>query len=143
MKKVWVNGTFDVLHIGHIKLLKYASQFGSVRVGIDTDDRIRQKKGETRPINNLQDRMDFMRSIIYVSDVVSFGTDEELNNSIKEYEPDYFIIGSDYKDKKIIGGEFAKEIIFFDRLSYSTTDTINKIKEIYEKESSSRGRVWY
>jgi D-beta-D-heptose 7-phosphate kinase/D-beta-D-heptose 1-phosphate adenosyltransferase len=143
MKKVWVNGSFDVLHVGHIRLLKYASEFGLVRVGLDTDKRIKEKKGESRPINTLYDRMEFMRGIRYVNDVVSFDSDEALINSIKEYEPDYFIIGSDYKGKKIIGDEFAKEIIFFDRLKYSSTDIIKKITEINEKESSSRRRVWY
>jgi cytidyltransferase-like protein len=141
--KVWINGTFDVLHVGHIKLLEYGSKFGSVRVGLDTDERIGEKKGKHRPINSLQDRIDFMLGIRYVDSVVSFGDDDTLINHIKDYEPDYFIIGSDYKDKKIIGREFAKEIIFFDRLDYSTTDTINKIKEINEKESSSSRRVWY
>lgn len=143
MKKVWVNGSFDVLHVGHIRLLKYASEFGLVRVGLDTDKRIKEKKGESRPINTLYDRMEFMSGIRYVNDVVSFDSDETLINSIKEYDPDYFIIGSDYKGKKIIGEEFAKEIIFFDRLKYSSTDIIKKITEINEKESSSRRRVWY
>jgi len=141
--KVWINGTFDVLHVGHIKLLEFGSTFGSVRVGLDTDQRISEKKGKYRPINTLQDRIDFMLGIRYVDSVVSFSDDDSLTNCIKEYDPDYFIIGSDYKGKKIIGGEFAKEIIFFDRLDHSTTDTIKKIIETNEKESSSRRRIWY
>jgi cytidyltransferase-like protein len=141
--KVWINGTFDVLHVGHIKLLEYGSKFGSIRVGLDTDERISEKKGKHRPINKLQDRIDFMLGIRYVDSVVSFSDDDSLISCIREYAPDYFIIGSDYKDKKIIGREFAKEIVFFDRLDYSSTDTINKIIEINEKESSSRRRVWY
>ena len=44
MKKVWVNGTFDILHIGHIRLLNFAKSFGIVRVGLDTDDRVSEKK---------------------------------------------------------------------------------------------------
>lgn len=141
--KVWINGTFDVLHIGHIKLLEYGSKFGSVRVGLDTDERISSKKGKYRPINKLQDRIDFMLGIRYVDSVVSFGNDDTLANYIKEYEPDYFIIGSDYKYKKIIGGEFAKEILFFDRLDYSSTNTIQKIIEVNEKESSSHRGIRY
>ncbi len=64
--KVWINGTFDVLHVGHVKLLEYGSKFGSIRVGLDTDERISEKKGKHRPINNLQDRIDFMLGIRYV-----------------------------------------------------------------------------
>lgn len=143
MKRVWVNGTFDVLHMGHIKLLEYASTFGSVRVGLDTDERIKQSKGKDRPINNLRDRMDFMKSIVYVNDVVSFNDDESLINHIKEYNPDYFIIGSDYRERRIIGCEFAAQVIFFERTRHSSSDTINKIISIHEKESSSNRRIWY
>jgi cytidyltransferase-like protein len=54
MKKIWVNGTFDVLHIGHIKLLEYASTLGSVRVGIDSDNRVREKKENVDHIMELK-----------------------------------------------------------------------------------------
>ncbi len=124
--KVWVNGTFDVLHIGHIKLLEYASTLGTVRVGIDSDNRVREKKGEGRPYNGIEDRMEFIRSIRFVDSVVSFDSDNTLIDCIKEYDPDIFVIGSDYKDKKIIGGEFSKKIVFFERIDgLSTTNILN------------------
>ena len=123
--RVWVNGTFDVLHIGHIKLLEFASTLGKVRVGIDTDDRVKRLKGESRPINNLKDRLEFLNSIKYVDSVVDFSTDEELIKGIKEWNPEYLVIGSDYKDKNIIGGDLTK-VIFFDRIQdFSTTKIIN------------------
>jgi D-beta-D-heptose 7-phosphate kinase/D-beta-D-heptose 1-phosphate adenosyltransferase len=123
--RVWVNGTFDVLHIGHIKLLEFASQFGEVRVGIDTDERVKEFKGELRPINTIKDRIDFMNSIKYVNSSVSFSTDEELCNRIKEWNSDIIIIGNDYKDKRIIGSHLVKEVIFFDKIDgYSSTKII-------------------
>ena len=123
--KVWVNGTFDVLHIGHIKLLEFASQFGEVRVGIDTDERVKQLKGELRPINTIKDRIDFMNSIKYVNSSVSFSTDEELCDRIKEWNADVIIIGNDYKEKKVIGSNLVKEIIFFDKIDgHSSTKII-------------------
>ena len=123
--KVWVNGTFDVLHIGHIKLLEFASQFGEIRVGIDTDDRVKQFKGELRPINNINDRIYFMNSIKYVNSSVSFSTDEELCDRIKEWNADIIIVGNDYKDKKVIGSHLVKEVIFFDKIDgYSSTKII-------------------
>ncbi len=123
--KVWVNGTFDVLHIGHIKLLEFASQFGEVRVGIDTDERVRQFKGELRPINNINDRIYFMNSIKYVNSSVSFSTDEELCDRIKEWNADIIIVGNDYKDKKVIGSHLVKEVIFFDKIDgHSSTKII-------------------
>jgi len=123
--KVWVNGTFDVLHIGHIKLLEFANQFGEVRVGIDTDERVKQLKGELRPINNIKDRIDFMNSIKYVHSSVYFSTEEELCDRIKEWESEIIIIGDDYKDKKVIGSHLVKEIIFFDKINgHSSTKII-------------------
>ena len=123
--KVWVNGTFDVLHIGHIKLLEFASKFGKVRVGIDTDERVKQLKGKLRPINNIKDRIEFIKSIRYVNSSVSFSTDEELCDRIKEWNTDIIIIGSDYKDKKVIGSHLVKEVIFFDKIDgFSSTKII-------------------
>ncbi len=124
--KVWVNGSFDVMHIGHIKLLEFASKYGSVRVGLDTDERIKSKKGETRPFNNLEDRMFFMSSIKYVGSVTSFGSDEELENRIKEYDADIIVIGDDYKYKPIIGVEYVERVLFFPKvLDKSTTLILN------------------
>jgi len=124
--KVWVNGSFDVMHIGHIKLLEFASKYGSVRVGLDTDERIKSKKGETRPFNNLEDRMLFMSSIKYVDSVTSFGSDEELENRIKEYDADIIVIGDDYKYKPIIGVEYVERVLFFPKvLDKSTTLILN------------------
>lgn len=129
--KVWVNGTFDVMHIGHIKLLEFASNYGVVRVGLDTDERIREKKGDKRPFNCLKDRMDFMSSIRYVESVTSFGSDDELVDRIKEYGPDIMVVGDDYKDKLVIGSEYVKELIFFSKIEgYSTSKLLNDVKDI-------------
>jgi len=53
VKKVIVNGTFDILHPGHIKLLNHAKSIGDfLLVAIDADERVRDLKGNKRPINN-------------------------------------------------------------------------------------------
>ena len=124
MKKVWVNGTFDVVHIGHIKLLEFANSFGSVTVGLDTDERVRSKKGESRPFNTLVDRMDFISSIRFVDNVVSFDTDDELVNQIKNFEPDIMVIGGEYRYKQIIGLEHVPHIEFFDKIEGISTTKI-------------------
>lgn len=124
--RVWVNGTFDVLHIGHIKLLEFAKNYGDVRVGVDTDERVKEKKGKDRPFNSLKDRMDFLSSLKFVDSVTFFGSDDELISRIKEYNPDFMVIGGDYKGKKIIGEEFISQIVFFDRIpNKSTTEILN------------------
>lgn len=122
--KVWVNGSFDVLHIGHIRLLAHAGSLGSVRVGLDSDERIQKKKGKNRPINNLQDRMDFISSIRFVNDVVSFGSDDELISQIKEYSPDIMVIGDDYSYDSIIGIEYIPKVEFFKKIKNKSTTLI-------------------
>ncbi len=124
--RVWVNGTFDVLHIGHIRLLEFASKYGKVRVGVDSDDRVKLLKGKNRPFNKLEDRIQFLKSIRFVESVVSFNSDLELREQIKSWNSDYIIIGSDYKDKMIIGSDLS-EVIYFDRLEdYSTTKILGR-----------------
>ena len=95
--KVWVNGTFDVLHRGHIELFKYAYGFGEVRVGIDLDERVKKFKGKDRPINTFEDRKYLIESIKYVDSVVGFGSDDELKQEIKKWGSTLMVIGSDYK----------------------------------------------
>jgi D-beta-D-heptose 7-phosphate kinase/D-beta-D-heptose 1-phosphate adenosyltransferase len=119
MKTVWINGTFDVLHMGHINLFikarKLAGPEGRVVVGIDSDERIRELKGPTRPVNNIFDRIGFLRAIRYIDGVVVFSSAEELEAHIKHFNPDILLIGDDYKDKPIIGSQYAKEIVYFPR----------------------------
>jgi cytidyltransferase-like protein len=132
--KVWVNGSFDVMHIGHIRLLEFARTFGTVKVGLDTDERIKSMKGEDRPFNNLKDRMDFIQSIKYVESVTFFGSDDELVQRIKEYEPDIMVIGDDYQYKTIIGVEFIPEVIFFPKVGFKSTSKILR----HDKDISDR-----
>ena len=128
-KKVFVNGTFDLLHRGHIELLNYAqSQGGHVCVGIDTDDRVREKKGPTRPIHNQEERKFFLENLKAVDEVRFFSNDKELEGLVKSYQPDIMIVGSDWKEKSVIGSYWAAKLIFFDRIGeYATTKTIEDI----------------
>ena len=130
MMKIIVNGSFDIVHLGHIRLLQYAKSFPSayVYVLIDTDRRIKELKGTDRPINTEYERATLLSELKLVDRVDIFDTDEELVNLIRNYDPDMMIKGSDYRNKPIIGAEFCKEIRFYDRLErYSTT---NKIQDI-------------
>lgn len=131
MRKIWVNGTFDVLHPGHIKLLEFAkSQGDHLMVGLDTDERIKQLKGENRPIHTLEHRMFAIGSIKYVDDVVAFSSDDELRSLMLRYKPTIHVIGSDYIDQygKIIGVGIAEDLVFFDRIEdYSSSRIIQSM----------------
>ena len=123
MKKVWMNGCFDVLHHAHFKMIEFASTFGElVVIGIDSDKRVKELKGEDRPFHSQEERKYNLERIKGVSKVVIFDSSELLEELIKVYEPDVFVIGSDYKSKPIVGEQYAKSIVYFNRMvEFSTT----------------------
>jgi rfaE bifunctional protein nucleotidyltransferase chain/domain len=129
MKKVFVNGTFDLIHSGHIQLLNYAKSLGDfLCVAIDSDERVKQKKGESRPIYALSERKFHLENLKSVDSVLSFSSDQELESIIKGINPDIMIVGSDWKNKSVIGSQYANKLIFFDRIeNYATTKTIQSI----------------
>jgi D-beta-D-heptose 7-phosphate kinase/D-beta-D-heptose 1-phosphate adenosyltransferase len=128
MKTIFVNGTFDILHPGHVQLLHYARSLGdSLLVAIDGDQRVRELKGSGRPINSEDDRKLMLESLRSVDSVWIFNSDQELEDICRLYNP-VMVKGSDYKDKHIIGQQYCKEIVFYDRIEpYSTTQAIQDI----------------
>jgi D-beta-D-heptose 7-phosphate kinase/D-beta-D-heptose 1-phosphate adenosyltransferase len=124
--KVFVNGTFDILHIGHLELLNYAKSLGTyLVVAIDSDNRVTEKKGSDRPFNKIDNRIALLSNLKAVDKVLVFNTDFELESIIEQYNPDIMIVGSDWKDRTVIGSEYAKKVVFFDRIiDESTTKTI-------------------
>jgi D-beta-D-heptose 7-phosphate kinase/D-beta-D-heptose 1-phosphate adenosyltransferase len=130
MTKIFVNGTFDIVHLGHIKLLEYARCYPNsfVLVAIDSDIRVKQLKDNNRPINSQYDRLNLLSALKFVDRVEIFNTDQELVDLIKDFKPDVMVKGSDYRDRPIIGAEYCKEIKFYDRVEpYSTTKAIQDI----------------
>ena len=129
MVKIIVNGTFDIVHRGHIELLNYAKGLGDwLLVCIDTDRRVKELKGHSRPINNQYDRQFMLQNLQAVDAVRFFDSAEELEEICRIYEPDIMVKGSDYKDKPIVGSQYCKEIKFVDLVNgYSTTNTIKNI----------------
>ena len=124
---IWVNGCFDVLHMGHIRLIQHAKSLGDkLIVGIDTDERVQASKGATRPFNNLKDRKAFLEEMVSVDNVVTYSTDEELESHLLNNEISVMVIGSDWKGKTVVGEKLVKKVVFFDRIGeYSTTKILN------------------
>ena len=141
MRRIWTNGCFDILHIGHIKLLEFAKSQGDyLIVGIDSDERIKSSKGEGRPINNQKNRSEFLRAIGVVDEVVIFNSSEGLSNAVKENFIDLIVIGDDYEGKDVIGSEHA-DVLFFKKIpDISSSSIISKIipsSEYIEEKNSS------
>lgn len=125
-KIIWTNGCFDVLHRGHIELFKYAKSLGGkLYVGIDNDKKVKLDKGNSRPINNVKDRKFVLESIKYIEKVIVFDTTNDLEEVILLLQPDVMVIGSDWKGKTVVGEQYAKKLVFFDRIGdYSTTNIL-------------------
>lgn len=127
MNKVFVNGTFDILHTGHIQMLNFAKSQGNyLTVGIDCDARVKMLKGHSRPINSESERKFLLENLKAVDSVIVFKSDDELIDLIKTH--DIMVKGSDYIDKTIIGKDVCKKLVFFDLVNgYSTTKKIQDI----------------
>ena len=113
----------------NVQLLNYAKSLGdTLTVGIDSDRRVQEKKGPTRPVNSVGDRAYMLQNLKAVDYIVIFDSDEELERCIKTVKPDIMVVGSDWKDKSVIGSMYSAELRFFDRIEeYATTKTIQDI----------------
>ena len=128
MKKIWVNGCFDILHRGHLELFKYAKSQGDfLIVGIDSDSRVKEKKGDSRPFNNERDRKFFLECIKFIDEVVIFEDDSGLRHNVDVHNAVCIVVGADWEGKKVIGEAVVKEVKFFKRVgSYSTTNILER-----------------
>tara|TARA_B100001939_G_scaffold142503_1_gene123299 strand:+ start:861 stop:1295 length:435 start_codon:yes stop_codon:yes gene_type:complete len=127
MKKIFVNGAFDVVHSGHLDLIDFARGLGThLLVAIDTDRRIEYNKGKGRPFNNLKNRKQLISMLKPVTSVVTFDTDNDLLAILDRYRPDVMVKGSDWRGKQIIGEEYCKEVVFYERVNEESSTKILK-----------------
>ena len=132
MSIVCTNGTFDILHPGHIDLFKVARALGDkVIVATDTDEKIKADKGEHKPINDLCYRVAMLEAIKYIDVVHTFGSRQELEDLIQLYEPDILLLGDDWRDGDVVGWEHAGETRFLPRVGgYASSKTVKKIQNL-------------
>ena len=105
---VFTNGCFDVLHVGHIKFLRFARSQGDVLViGLNSDASVKKIKGARRPIYTQDERAQMLSALADVDYVVIFGepTPEKLIRSVK---PAVLVKGEDWKEKGVVGREFVE-----------------------------------
>jgi D-beta-D-heptose 7-phosphate kinase/D-beta-D-heptose 1-phosphate adenosyltransferase len=126
-KVIFTNGCFDILHKGHLTLLKEARNLGDkLIVGLNTDSSIQKLKGPSRPINSEQTRLEQLEILDWVDEVILF--DEETPyNLIKDLTPDLIVKGGDYKVDEIVGHDLAPVHIIPTVEGYSTTNIIGDI----------------
>lgn len=131
-KIVFTNGCFDILHRGHVTYLNEAKKQGDLLVlGLNSDASVKRLKGESRPINNEQDRKFVLENLKCIDYVEIFEEDTPLNLILK-VKPSILVKGGDWKPEDIVGGKEVLEwggdvrsLNFVD--NYSTTNVIEKI----------------
>ena len=128
-KTIFTNGVFDIIHKGHIELLKYAKTLGSnLIIGINSDKSVKRLKGKSRPINNQKFRKSQLLKFKFVDQVIIFDEDTPYEQ-IKLIKPDIIVKGGDYKAENVVGNDIAKVIIFPTLKGYSTTNIIKNKKK--------------
>ena len=124
---VWTNGVFDILHIGHLKLLRHAYSLGNrLIVGINSDASVKRLKGDLRPINDQNTRKELLLELGFVDDVIIFDQDTPLE-AMTVLEPDIIVKGGDYTFDTVVGNHLADVVIFPTVEGHSTTSIIKKI----------------
>lgn len=132
INRIILTGCFDIVHCGHLEMIRKIKNYYrniDLLIMVDSDERVSKNKGDGRPVNKQQDRIKFLQLLNYQNTfVVAFNTDEELLVELKKYAH-IRIVGDEYRNKHIIGGELADMICFVPtKQGYSSTNIIEKIK---------------
>ena len=124
---VWTNGVFDILHKGHLELLKFAKQQGDkLIVGINSDASVKRLKGDDRPFNNAWVREQQLLQLPWVDQVVVFEQDTPID-ALKEHTPNVIVKGGDYTFDTVVGNDLAEVIIFPTVEGFSTSNIVDKV----------------
>ena len=125
--KVFTNGCFDIVHRGHIEMLKASKKLGDwLVVGVNTDRSVKRLKGDNRTINNESIRKIMLESLDFVDEVILFDEDTP-ERLIKRVKPDIITKGGDYTVDTVVGHELAEVVIIPTVENFSTTNTIQRI----------------
>tara|TARA_B100001939_G_C16596342_1_gene469038 strand:+ start:305 stop:598 length:294 start_codon:yes stop_codon:yes gene_type:complete len=96
-------------------------------VGLNSDASVKRLKGDSRPINNQDDRAYLLESLKYVDEVIIFEEDTPYE-LLKKVRPDFIVKGGDYKKERVVGNDLAEVVIYNYINGYSTTNIIEKSK---------------
>ena len=129
MTIVFTNGCFDVLHRGHIEYLKQSRQLGTrLVVGLNSDASVKRLKGDSRPVNNQDDRRALLLALRCVDQVEIFEEDTPLE-LIMRINPDIITKGGDYQPAQVVGHAIVQKTVIIPFLDgYSSTRIIHAVK---------------
>ena len=142
---VFTNGCFDILHMGHIEMLKFARKQGDLLVvGMNSDSSVRQLKGPTRPILGQRERSYILGALEDVDYIVIF-EDLSVHRLIEAVRPEVLVKGGDYGPEGVVGGSFVESyggrVVLAPVVeNVSTTSIVSRILEIHnDRNNESEG----
>lgn len=133
-KIVLANGCFDLLHVGHIRYLEAAKEFGDfLVVGVNSDEQVRKLKGESRPFQNEHERAEIIAALRCV-DAVTIFLEATVTELIRAIRPDFHAKGTDYTADNVPEREIVQEcggkvVIVGDAKNHSTTEMLERINQ--------------
>lgn len=143
LKIVLTSGTFDLFHIGHAQYLEKAKELGDVLiVGVDSDARVKKRKGPDRPVVPDSERVLILSHVRHVDVVTLKNVDDPSNHLIKLIKPDVLIVsestkhGTDEVDEK---AQYCGEIIVLEPQATTSTSAKLRMIQIGKEEGLSHG----
>ena len=138
MKLGFTCGSFDLLHAGHVLMLREAkSVCDYLIVGLQTDPSI-DREGKNKPIQSLEEREIQLSAVKYVDEIIVYDTEEDLYGLLQKVKPDIRILGADHENKKFTGHDLKIDVYFNSRNhNWSSSDLR---KRIYENENRRPGK---
>jgi len=132
---VFTNGCFDILHLGHVRYLKQSKKFGDfILVALNSDASVKRLKGESRPVNNENDRAELLSELGFV-DYVTIFSEDSPKKLLMKVKPDIYTKGADYTletlPEKNVVQSYGGRIEFIELVQGKSTTNI--IKAISKK----------
>ncbi|MBO2537327.1 MULTISPECIES: glycerol-3-phosphate cytidylyltransferase [Rummeliibacillus] len=124
MKKVITYGTFDLLHVGHVNILRRAKALGDYLVVAISSDEFNALKGK-KAYYSYEDRKTILEAIKYVDEVIPENTWEQKIQDVKEHNIDTFVMGHDWEGKFDFLKDYC-EVIYLPRTEGISTTKIKK-----------------
>jgi glycerol-3-phosphate cytidylyltransferase len=122
-------GAFDLLHAGHVVMLKEARKNCDwLVVGLQTDPSI-DRQDKNKPIQSVYERYVQLSGVKFVDEIIPYDTEQSLVDLLQSQEIDIRFIGEDYRDREFTGSDLPIEVFYTSRQhSFSSSSLRNKIK---------------
>jgi len=131
-----IAGSFDLIHPGYIRMFKESKKkCKRLIIALQGDPTI-ERKNKCKPVHTLEERIEILRSIRYIDEIVTYNTENELYELLKNLVYDIRILGVEYKDSNYTGKDLNKEVLWLERPHHYSTTALKE--KIYMERLASR-----